>query len=461
MEHCENFYRPLDSVFVNKMASGVRDCNNVCQLCGSRDNLMLCSRCRSTWYCSKEHQKYDWKYHKLKCKTVNTANPIVQSESKHSMVREIPQQNIEEGIIQPLMATAISDTCPDIRDTCDVHRENNNIGKSNINEGSQSSPQSDSHSDISQKKDSSASNNSSDYDYDLFTETGSSESYILETDTYSLLSTDSASTSEMSPQNLLPNSDTSKQAYISACSVLESRKKTIAEYVIKCLNTYGVCVVDGFLGQSKGQQILDDVQGLHESGKFTRGQLVNSESSVNKLIRGDIITWVEGTEPGCANIHFLISAVDAIISTCNGKLDNYDISGRTKAMIACYPGCSTGYMKHVDNPNKDGRCITSIYYLNKNWDILKDGGVLRIYPEGQSRIASIEPKFDRLLFFWSDRRNPHEVMPSFNSRYAITVWYYDAEERSQAVKRFNRYKDKGKNNPKRIMVPLTMGSKHK
>lgn len=46
-------------------------------------------------------------------------------------------------------------------------------------------------------------------------------------------------------------------------------------------------------------------------------------------------------------------------------------------MVACYPGSGTHYVMHVDNPNKDGRVITAIYYLNINWDAKESGGILR------------------------------------------------------------------------------------
>ncbi|ELK05074.1 Egl nine like protein 1 [Pteropus alecto] len=141
------------------------------------------------------------------------------------------------------------------------------------------------------------------------------------------------------------------------------------------MNKHGICVVDDFLGKETGQQIGDEVRALHDTGKFTDGQL---------------------------------------------------------AMVACYPGNGTGYVRHVDNPNGDGRCVTCIYYLNEGWDAKVSGGILRIFPEGKAQFADIEPKFDRLLFFWSDRRNPHEVQPAYATRYAITVWYFDADERARA-----------------------------
>ena len=40
-----------------------------CELCGMYGNLLLCSGCRSSWYCSKEHQKTHWNIHRDTCRS--------------------------------------------------------------------------------------------------------------------------------------------------------------------------------------------------------------------------------------------------------------------------------------------------------------------------------------------------------------------------------------------------------
>ncbi|KAK9961876.1 hypothetical protein ABG768_007274 [Culter alburnus] len=228
------------------------------------------------------------------------------------------------------------------------------------------------------------------------------------------------------------------------------------QYIVPCMKFYGICVKDVFLGDRLGGRVLEEVETLNRSGKFKGGQLVIQKSIPSKNIRGDQIAWVEGNEPGCENIGGLMAHIDEAImrSAANGQLGDYVINGRTKAMVACYPGNGTGYVRHVDNPNGDGRCITCIYYLNKDWDVKVHGGLLQIYPEGRNVVANIEPLFDRLLIFWSDRRNPHEVKPAFATRYAITVWYFDAKERAEAKEKYRLATGQ-----KGVKVPVTQSSK--
>ncbi|MBW00998.1 Egl nine 1, partial [Eschrichtius robustus] len=106
--------------------------------------------------------------------------------------------------------------------------------------------------------------------------------------------------------------------------------KLALEYIVPCMNKHGICVVDDFLGKETGQQIGDEVRALHDTGKFTDGQLVSQKSDSSKDIRGDKITWIEGKEPGCETIGLLMSSMDDLIRHCNGKLGNYKINGRTK-----------------------------------------------------------------------------------------------------------------------------------
>jgi hypoxia-inducible factor (prolyl hydroxylase) len=216
----------------------------------------------------------------------------------------------------------------------------------------------------------------------------------------------------------------------------DEKSKTLVDYVVRCLNDYGICVIDHFMGDELGNTVHKEVEQFQARGQLKHGQLVSHLDS-SKKIRGDEIRWVERGDDNATHIGTLIYRLDSLIRKTDGMLGRYRINGRTKAMVACYPGSGTYYRRHVDNPNEDGRCITCIYYLNKNWDVAKDGGLLRIFPQQFNQVADIEPKFDRLLFFWSDRRNPHEVQPAYRTRYAITVWYFDAEERARARLRYH------------------------
>lgn len=213
-----------------------------CELCGKMENLLKCGRCRSSFYCSKEHQKQDWKKHKLSCKEADKTQlpkqkPVVQTQPSG--------RDGEDAEITPEKADKDAPGVGDVQ------------GEDGANETSTTNGQ-----------------------------------------------------SSASPQKLA------------------------AEYIVPCMNKHGICVVDNFLGAEVGQSILENVKALHNTGKFSDGQLVSQKGDSTKDIRGDKITWIEGKEDGCEKIRFLMGRMDDLIRHCNGKLGNYSINGRTKVSMA-------------------------------------------------------------------------------------------------------------------------------
>lgn len=105
--------------------------------------------------------------------------------------------------------------------------------------------------------------------------------------------------------------------------------------------------------------------------------------------------------------------------------------------------------------------MTAIYYVNKEWR-RADGGALRLYLRNHCRpvrragddfveqerqraeggeeepvevYCDVEPVADRLVLFMSDGRTPHEVLPTHKDRFAVTVWFWDPEEKRASEER--------------------------
>ncbi|XP_069699059.1 egl nine homolog 1 [Periplaneta americana] len=459
------------------------DFSGPCEVCGVTERVLRCSRCRCVYYCSKEHQTQDWKEHKSFCKThridkrKEDENPSLNKKivkdtgTGDSNVNTLDTKNVENG-----------------KSECHIIDSSDNL-KFDRNEGAVGwnlspvpfkdiwesgivnparevlSPLGNSESEIGEETGLSP-----------ITYEGSSETEILNAGTENLNTTldiktltarrlgSNISRSRNRPKqerqfNMAPRNTNGFKAFPEISLVSgealppflhrqkpdqEDMLDSICRNVIEDMDAYGVCVIENFLGPVMGMAVLGEVTSMYNKGVFKDGQLVSNRTNDLKTIRGDQITWLDGKESSCRNIGILISQVDNIIVRANkmannGKMGDYTITGRTKAMVACYPGSGSHYVKHVDNPNRDGRCITAIYYLNRDWNVKEHGGLLRIFPEGwRDQVANIEPLFDRILFFWSDRRNPHEVQPAHRTRYAITLWYFDAEEREEACKRHQR-----------------------
>lgn len=106
--------------------------------------------------------------------------------------------------------------------------------------------------------------------------------------------------------------------------------KLVLQYIVPCMNSYGLCIVDNFLGVRIGERVLQEVRRIHQSGNMQDGQLVSQKLDESKAIRGDKIAWVDGTESSCLNIGYLLTRMDKVITSADGRLDKFKIRGRHK-----------------------------------------------------------------------------------------------------------------------------------
>lgn len=225
----------------------------------------------------------------------------------------------------------------------------------------------------------------------------------------------------------------------------------LAKDAATALSGKGFFVLDNFLGSRFGadarlQAEALDAAGHLKPGKISKGLTLEEDTKV----RGDRIIWLKHTnlagtqkraEPpagktqqsnplvGHATLEMLLEKLDQLRALIGPEIEI--TLNMATYMLACYPGAGTGYVRHRDaSPEHPGRRVTAIYYLNPDW-VDADGGQLRIWPNDAGgddieHATLISPLCDRLLLFTSTLE--HEVTPSFNTRFALTSWFYNRSE---------------------------------
>lgn len=137
------------------------------------------------------------------------------------------------------------------------------------------------------------------------------------------------------------------------------------------------------------------------------------QNGVVSNIRSDHILWIDD-KLSFAQHH--IQALEALSEQFNHAF--YLGIREIEAHFACY-NAGEFYALHRDNPQgKNGRMISSVYYLHEQWHV-DWGGELRLQDKhGEWHI--IPPQPNRIALFQSDLL--HEVLKSKQQRLSITAW---------------------------------------
>lgn len=209
--------------------------------------------------------------------------------------------------------------------------------------------------------------------------------------------------------------------------------------VAAALSSDHCCVLDDFLPASEVIALRDLLSSMQSDGTLQPGEV---SGGLKRSTRGDNMAWVSTSahtdgQPMPAPLHSLLACVDDLIAALAAEpLLAKDLGGdmmlvRHEMQCTCYPGNGARYIKHVDDALAHrSRRLTLICYANDGWEA-SHGGVLRLHLHGG--IKDVAPIGGRLVLFWSDNRCPHEVLPAYAMRYAVSIWFSDAAAVSAAA----------------------------
>ena len=188
------------------------------------------------------------------------------------------------------------------------------------------------------------------------------------------------------------------------------------ERIISSFLENRVGLIDDFLREDLSSKLKENLlillldKRLKDSGIGS-----NSNFLTNKLIRSDIIYWLDRKHN---NIHenSFFDLIDEFVKylnmTCYTGITGYEFH-------YAYYKKGSSYKRHLDQfRDNQNRAYSMIMYLNDNW-IPSDGGQLCIYHQNVSQIIS--PINGKCVFFKSSELE-HEVLLNHKPRMSITGW---------------------------------------
>lgn len=174
------------------------------------------------------------------------------------------------------------------------------------------------------------------------------------------------------------------------------------------LDQHGVAIFDDCYPLNNMDQLRQEC--LSHQLQFKQAEIQNGRM---RSIRSDHILWIDDTLAFAQqHIFYLLQFAKTLNQAF--YLGLYE----AEAHFAHYH-CGEFYSVHRDNPQgKNGRVISTVYYLHEHWQD-GDGGELRVQNK-QGEWQIIQPLPNRLAVFQSDLL--HEVLPSHKDRLSITAW---------------------------------------
>ena len=136
-----------------------------------------------------------------------------------------------------------------------------------------------------------------------------------------------------------------------------------------------------------------------------------------ETIRGDVISWLDDSHStDQAYLAWMEALRQGLNATLYLGLFDYECH------YAIY-GAGAGYAKHSDVlSGKKNRVLSTVFYLNEDWQT-SDGGELVLFePTGETVIATVNPTFGKMIIFLSESF-PHEVLRAHQQRRSIAGWF--------------------------------------